>query len=126
MTISNKTEAFLRDLKKAHELSTEGEWKVIAVQGNPEYAPHYGVTSHENTYNAQTGKGSRGYPNVVRATSDWEGYGEGSRLADVLFITEAHKKLPIVLEALEKIIQTVEDNGGIDKDELEEILSNVE
>jgi hypothetical protein len=113
---------FLADLKTAHERSTEGVWKVIAVQGNPEYSAHYGVTSHENTYSAQTGTGSRGYPNVVRATSDWEGYGEGSKLADALFITEAHAKLPVVLSALEKIIQAVEDNGSITKDELEQIL----
>ncbi len=117
-----KAKQFLADLKKAHELSTKGEWKSCAVRGGDGYA-NYGVTSHEvEPYNAQTGKGGRAYPDVVFAQTDWEGYGNGSKLADTLFIAEAHNKLPVVLSALEQVIQSVEDTGSITKDELEKIL----
>lgn len=113
---------FLEDLKKAHELSTKGEWKSCAVRGGEGYA-NYGVTSHEvEPYSAQTGKGGRAWPNVVFAQTDWEGYGNGSKLADTIFIAEAHNKLPVILSALEQIIAAVKDNGSVTKNELEEIL----
>ena len=120
--MSRATE-FIEDLKKAHAHSTEGEWKSCAVRGGEGYA-NYGVTSHEvEPYSAQTGKGGRAYPNVVHAHTDWEGFGNGSKLADTIFIAEAHNKLPVILSALESIIQSVEDNGSITKDELEHILA---
>jgi len=118
----NHAKEFIDDLKKSHAVSTEGEWRSCAVRGGEGYA-NYGVTSHEtDPYNAQTGKGGRAFPNVVYAQTDWEGYGNGSRLADTIFIAEAHNKLPVVLSALEQIIQAVEDNGSVTKDELEQIL----
>lgn len=118
----SKTEDFIEDLKQAHEHSTKGEWKSCAVRGGEGYA-NYGVTSHDTEpYNAQTGKGGRAFPNVVYAQTDWEGYGNGSKLADTLFIAEAHNKLPVILSALEQVIQAVEDHGSITKDELEKIL----
>ncbi len=113
---------FLDDLKKSHAISTEGVWKTCAIRGGEGYA-NYGVTSHEvEPYSAQTGKGGRAWPNVVYAQTDWEGYGNGSKLADTIFIAEAHNKLPVVISALEQIIAAVEDNGSITKDELEKIL----
>lgn len=118
----NKAKEFIEDLKKAHELSTKGEWKSCAVRGGEGYA-NYGVTSHETEpYNAQTGKGGRAFPNVVYAQTDWEGFGNGSKLADTIFIAEAHNKLPVVLSALEQVIKAAEDNGSVTLDELEKIL----
>lgn len=115
--------AFIDDLKKSHAVSTEGVWRVCTVLGGEGYT-NYGVTSHDTEpYSAQTGRGGRAYPNVVFAKTDWEGYGNGSKLADTIFIAEAHNKLPVILSALEKIIQAVEDNGSITKDELEQILA---
>jgi hypothetical protein len=112
---------FIDDLKKSHAISTEGEWKTCAVRGGDGYA-NYGVTSRDSEpYSAQTGRGV-GYPDVVYAHTDWEGYGNGSKLADTIFIAEAHNKLPVILSALEQIISAVEDNGSITKDELEKIL----
>lgn len=120
----NHAKEFIEDLKLSHAVSTEGEWKTCAVQGGSnEGMPHYGVTSHETEpYSAQTGRGGRAWPNVVYAQTDWEGYGNGSKLADTIFIAEAHNKLPVILSALEQIIAAVEDNGSITKDELEKIL----
>lgn len=118
----NKAKEFLEGLKKAHSASTEGEWKSCAVRGGEGYA-NYGVTSYDVApYSAQTGRGGTAFPNVVYAQTDWEGYGNGSRLADTLFIAEAHNKLPVVLSALEKIIEAAESNGSITIDELEQIL----
>lgn len=118
----DKIKSLIEDLKQAHEHSTKGEWKSCAIRGGEGYA-NYGVTSYDTEpYNAQTGKGGRAWPNVVYAQTDWEGYGNGSKLADTLFIAEAHNKLPVILSALEKIIQSVEDNGSITKDEVQEIL----
>jgi hypothetical protein len=118
----NKTKEFIEDLKKAHSHSTEGEWKSCAVAGGEGYA-NYGVTSYDTEpYSAQTGRGARAIPNVVHAYTDWEGYGNGSKLADTLFIAEAHNKLPVVLSALETIINMANNNGSITKEEIEEIL----
>lgn len=119
----NHAKEFIEDLKLSHTVSTEGEWKSVAVSGSSEYMPYYGVTSYEaEPYSAQTGRGGTGFPNVVHAHSDWEGFGNGSKLADTIFISEAHNKLPVILSALEQIIAAVEDNGSITKDELENIL----
>lgn len=114
---------FINDLKLSHAITTEGEWKTCAVRGGEGYT-NYGVTSHdvESSFNAQTGVWSRAYPNVVYAHTDWEGYGNGSKLADTIFIAEAHNKLPAVLSALEQIIKAAEDNGSVTLDELEKIL----
>lgn len=119
----DKAKEFIEDLKKAHSLSTEGEWRSCAVRGGEGYA-NYGVTSYEpEPYNAQTGRGGFVLPNVVFAQTDWEGYGNGSKLADTIFIAEAHNKLPVILSALEQIIQSVKDNGSITKGELEKVLA---
>lgn len=118
-----RAKEFIEGLKKAHSMSTEGEWKSCAVRGGEGYA-NYGVTSYETEpYSAQTGRGGQAFPNIVYAQTDWEGYGNGSKLADTLFIAEAHNKLPVILSALEQIIQSVEDNGSITKDELEKVLA---
>ena len=117
-----QTKQFIEDLKKAHAHSTEGEWKSCAVRGGEGYA-NYGVTSHETyPYNAQTGTGGTAFPNIVHAQTDWEGDGNGSKLADTLFIAEAHNKLPVVLSALETIINAANNNGSVTKEEIEEIL----
>ena len=108
----NKAKEFIANLKKAHAHSTEGVWHTVAVSGNSEYAPYYGVTSSED------GR----FPDVVHANSDWEGFGNGSSLPNALFISEAHEKVPVILSALETIIKAVEDNGSVTKEEIEEIL----
>lgn len=117
-----KTKEFIDDLKKAHSMSTEGEWKSCAVLGGEGYA-NYGVTTYETEpYNAQTMRGGYVFPNIVHAQTDWEGYGNGSKLADTLFIAEAHNKLPVILSALERIIEMASNNGSVTVEEIEEIL----
>jgi hypothetical protein len=122
MNTMEHAKEFIDDLKKSHAISTAGEWKSCAVRGGEGYA-NYGVTSYDvEPYSAQTGRGGVAFPNVVHAHTDWEGFGNGSKLADTIFIAEAHNKLPVILSALEQIIAAVEDNGSITKDELEKIL----
>lgn len=123
MNTMEHAKEFIDDLKKSHAISTEGEWKTCSVRGGDGYA-NYGVTSYDSEpYNAQTGRGGYTHPNVVYAYTDWEGFGNGSKLADTIFISEAHNKLPVILSALEQIIAAVEDNGSITKDELEKVLA---
>lgn len=108
----NKAKEFIETLQTAHDHTTGTKWRTVAVSGNSDWAPYYGVTSYD--------QGS--FPDIVHAQSDWEGFGHGSSLTNSLFITEAHAKVPVLTHALLKIIQAVENNGSITKDELEQIL----
>lgn len=74
---------------------TEGPWEVdeVATGG---YNPHYGVRQAIDRYRI-----------VVHATSDYEGYGNGSTKADARFIAAARQLVPVLMSALRESHQSI-------------------
>ncbi|MBB3752644.1 hypothetical protein FHT44_005156 [Mycolicibacterium sp. BK634] len=75
--------------KAALEGVTEGPWNVVTLRGG-----HHGV-SH-GVYN---------FPTVVYAHSDWEGYGNGSSLANARFIAQARTLIPKLIAEIERLAE---------------------
>ncbi|KRQ27139.1 hypothetical protein AOT87_04135 [Mycobacteroides sp. H003] len=65
---------------------TEGVWTVDAAWGG-----HYGV------------RGGKYQLQVVYAHSDWEGFGNGSRLADAEFIAASRQLVPELIAEVERL-----------------------
>jgi HNH endonuclease len=76
---------------------TEGLWWPKAIQGSPEYQPHYGVESETRT--------------IVYATSDWEGYGSGSSKADAEFIAWCRTGVPELIAEVQRLKRSLDNLG---------------